>query len=108
MASNEISAVSAALREIFSELIAERTGNFTGREWVFAAVDAWLQNPAAGRFFLLCGDPGTGKSAIAARLAQMHLGEVPAVKPGRIGPGFLAAYHFCRTGFETTLSSQDF
>ena len=57
----------------FSAYIAERTQNFTGREWVFEKVNSWLSDPGGERVFLLTGGPGTGKSAVAARLAQMSL-----------------------------------
>ena len=103
------SALAASLQEIFTRLIADRTSNFSGREWVFKTVDDWLLQPAGSRFFLLTGGPGTGKSAIAARIAQMNNGVVP-VPAGidQIGPAFLSHYHFCQAGSETTLSPLDF
>ncbi|MFC1878758.1 hypothetical protein ACFLZW_02480 [Chloroflexota bacterium] len=64
----------------FSSYIAERTKDFTGREWVFAEIDHWLADPDAPRFFIITGEPGIGKTAIAARLSQIC---------------DLAAYHFC-------------
>lgn len=103
------SALAASLHEIFTRLIVDRTSNFSGREWVFEAVDDWLSQPAGSRFFLLTGGPGTGKSAIAARIAQMTNGVVPAPPAiKQIKQGFLSHYHFCQAGSESTLSPLDF
>ena len=80
----------------FAPFIKERTGNFTGRDWVFGKIDAWLGQRDSGRVFLLTGEPGTGKSAIAARLAQFSAGQaVPPAGLRKFGPGFLTAVHFC-------------
>jgi hypothetical protein len=76
----------------FSNYIADCTTNFTGREWVFEAIQNWLADPKGERFFLLTGEPGSGKTAIAARLAQFAQGE--ASYPG-FNRGFLHAVHFC-------------
>ena len=91
----------------FTQFIAERTGQFTGRGWVFEQVGAWLRDPGSPRVFLLSGAPGTGKTAIAARIVQVHLGQA---EPSGAGwpPGFLAYYHFCQTGRTWTLGSLDF
>ena len=55
----------------FSSLIEERTQNFTGREFVFEAVDQRLNDPGfpAG-YILIRGEPGIGKSALMAELAK--------------------------------------
>src|SRR5512136_233476 len=90
--------------ERFAALIAERTQNFTGREWVFAALSRWLADPAAPRLFLLTGGPGSGKTALAARLAQMSLG-APGVEPlPGLSKGFLAYHHFCLAKDDPTLA----
>jgi hypothetical protein len=39
----------------FSAHIAERTQHFTGREWVFQAIDDWLADLSSTRIFLLTG-----------------------------------------------------
>jgi tetratricopeptide (TPR) repeat protein len=65
----------------FTSDIARLTENFTGRQWVFDDIDRWLKE-SEERFFILTGEPGVGKSAIAARLTQIR--------------DDVAAYHFCR------------
>jgi WD40 repeat protein len=65
----------------FDSDIAKLTENFTGRQWVFDVIDRWLKE-SEERFFILTGEPGVGKSAIAARLTQIR--------------DDIAAYHFCR------------
>jgi len=76
----------------FDRYIAERTQAFAGRQWVLESIDEWLSN-GTSRWFLLSGEPGSGKTAIAARLAQLSRGDVPAI--GELRPGFLSAIHFC-------------
>lgn len=65
----------------FSAYIADRTRDFTGREWVFAEIDQWLAAPDAPRHFIIAGEPGIGKTAIAARLTQMP--DMPSTIEGR-------------------------
>lgn len=81
----------------FSGLIRERTEFFTGRRWVFDAIHQWFLQTNGPRFFLLTGKPGSGKTAIAARLAQFSRGEVAPFPshPEFQTAGFLDAYHFC-------------
>jgi hypothetical protein len=64
------------------------TEGFVGREWLFDAIDDWLEREAE-RFFILTGEPGVGKSAIAARLTQVRKDT--------------AAYHFCIAGSNSTV-----
>jgi ribosomal 50S subunit-associated protein YjgA (DUF615 family) len=64
----------------FDRDIERLTEGFTGREWVFEEIDRWLQQDNE-RFFILTGEPGVGKSAIAAQLTQTRKD--------------IAAYHFC-------------
>jgi hypothetical protein len=76
---------------------------FTGRDWLIGRIarseasrhetefvdqpggeiEAWRTDPAGGRVFWITGGPGTGKSALAARLAHSGRARVMAV-------------HFCR------------
>ena len=46
----------------YGSYIAERTKDFTGREWAFRAIDDWLGDPGGARVFMLTGKPGCGKT----------------------------------------------
>ena len=71
----------------FSAYVAERTQGFDGRDWILLAIDAWLADPAGPPLFLLTGEPGAGKSAMAGRLALISTGAVRAPEgPPRSGP----------------------
>ncbi len=84
------------------------TKDFTGREWVFTEIDRWLTDKVAP-FFILKGEPGIGKSAIAARLVQFSLGtKQPPKSCSLIGPGFLACYHFCQARRADTIDPLNF
>lgn len=72
----------------FSAEIEQLARDFVGRNWIFAAVDDWLTTRNE-QFFLLTGEPGIGKSAIVARLAQKQAEVV--------------AYHFCIAGRSGTI-----
>ncbi|QOZ24138.1 serine protease [Bradyrhizobium sp. CCBAU 51753] len=50
-------------------LIDDRTRDFVGRQFVFDAIDKELENAAAG-YVIIKGEPGIGKSAIMASLAD--------------------------------------
>src|SRR5262249_55084630 len=56
----------------------------------------WLGNPREYRFFLLTGEAGSGKTAIASRLCQFSQGKV-AQPSGlfQLKAGLLSAVHFC-------------
>ena len=88
----------------FSDFIADRTRDFTGREWVFAQIDHWLAAGDAPRTFLLTGSPGSGKTAVAARLVQMSLGQVASEPCPRLGRDAFAYFHFCQANSDATLS----
>ena len=97
----------------FSAYIADRTHQFTGREWVFERVKRWLEDAEGDspeerlrqRFFLLTGEPGSGKSAIAARLTQFAQGT--KTYPG-LTAGYLHAVHFCSAQDSTWVDPKDF
>ena len=72
----------------FSRDIAERARGFVGREWLVSELDEWLAGET-GRAFVIVGEPGLGKSAIAAHLSQRE----DAV-----------AVHFCSTGHGDSLA----
>jgi hypothetical protein len=79
----------------FTSYITERTDHFTGREWVFQAVNDWLADPDGSRFFLLKGEPGSGKTAISARLTQFSQGVLQPNGLSHLTRGYLSAIHFC-------------
>lgn len=80
----------------FSAYISERTRDFTGREWVFEAVNDWLVNHEGPRHFLITGKPGSGKTAIVSRLTQFSQGEIlPPDGLSQLILDFLSAAHFC-------------
>jgi ATP-dependent Clp protease ATP-binding subunit ClpA len=74
----------------FDRDIKRLTEGFTGRKWVFKEIERWLQQDNE-RFFILTGEPGVGKSAIAAQ-AQLTQTRKD-----------IAAYHFCQTTDVNTL-----
>jgi serine/threonine-protein kinase len=53
----------------FQSLIADKTKDFVGREYVFDAIEAFIANNSKG-YFTIIGDPGQGKSAILAKYVQ--------------------------------------
>ncbi len=55
----------------FSDSIQQLTNGFTGRTWVLKKIDHWLQQKDQ-RFLVIAGEPGVGKSAIAALLTQIR------------------------------------
>jgi len=80
----------------FDVYIEERVDRFSGRNWVFDYIHKWLALPEGNRFFLLTGEPGSGKTAIAARLSQFSSGSAaPPANCQKFSPGFLSAIHFC-------------
>jgi len=84
----------------FSRTIERLAEGFTGREWLFDKLDNWLQQEDEEKFYLLTGEPGVGKSAIAARLTQRWADDEPVESclAAYHLEGCLAAYHFCRAG----------
>jgi WD40 repeat protein len=72
----------------FRKDIERLTEGFVGRKWIFDEVDKWLRS-STETFFILTGEAGVGKSAIAARLTQLRKD--------------LIAYHFCIAGRNSTI-----
>jgi len=80
----------------YTNYITEHTRDFTGREWVFRAINDWLGDPEGTRFFVVSGEPGSGKTSLAGRLFQFAQGDVaPPDDMEYLTPGFLSAIHFC-------------
>jgi hypothetical protein len=70
-------ALSSQIRtQEFVALIEERTRNFVGREYVFAAIDEALSDPDfPSGYVVIQGEPGIGKTAIVGQLVK-HRGLV--------------------------------
>ncbi|MDH5463644.1 MAG: hypothetical protein OEW49_04985, partial [Nitrosopumilus sp.] len=92
----------------FSKHIAERTEYFAGREWIFRQIDDWLADPQGSRYFIIDSNAGSGKTAIAARLAQFSQGLEAPHGMKAIKEGFLGAIHFCSTRENMWLDSKTF
>jgi len=65
----------------FSADLLKLLKDFTGRKWVVDEVDAWFDDPEGQKVFFITGEPGVGKSAVAAWIRENRR-EV-------------AAFHFC-------------
>lgn len=66
---------------IFTADVSKLLSDFTGREWLLKKIDQWLNNSEGSKIFWITGDPGTGKSAIAAWIRE--------------NKREIAAFHFC-------------
>jgi hypothetical protein len=73
----------------FRSTLAEKSLGFHGRGWLFREIDRWRESGATQSLMIL-GDPGVGKSAIAATLVLNE--------PRVVG------HFFCRHDESTTLS----
>ncbi|HJT59432.1 MAG TPA: ATP-binding protein [Ktedonobacteraceae bacterium] len=65
-------AVSVSIRDQvldYTNFISEKTQDFVGRAFVFDAIDHFIHTHPRGYFFVR-GDPGIGKSALAAQLVK--------------------------------------
>lgn len=80
--------ISTKLEAIAFPNIQQLTEGFTGRSQILKEIDHWLQQKDQ-RFFILTGEPGVGKSAIAAHLTQTRED--------------ILAYHFCQATDSNTL-----
>ncbi|HBK20994.1 MAG TPA: hypothetical protein DDZ60_00320 [Planktothrix sp. UBA10369] len=61
--------ISSSSQNQFSALIADKTQDFVGREYVFNAIAQFISSQPKG-YFTITGDPGQGKSAILAKYVQ--------------------------------------
>jgi DNA polymerase III delta prime subunit len=55
----------------FRKLIEARTRDFVGRNWLFDAMDGFLNTSTHG-YFILKGPPGVGKTTFAAEVTKRH------------------------------------
>jgi predicted ATPase len=78
----------------FGPEIARLSSDFTGREWMARQIDIWLNDPS-GRAFVIIGEPGIGKSAIAAWLSYVRRDQTVAI-------------HFCTDRNSRTLDPFEF
>jgi hypothetical protein len=93
----------------FGPFIEQQTQHFVGRDWLFKAIDDWLGNPSAQRYFLIKAEPGSGKTSIAARLCQLSMGDAAApVSLAHLTSGFLSAWHFFRVNEGQWTNAQAF
>lgn len=78
----------------FGPEIARHAAGFTGREWLGAELDRWL-DVGRGRAFVVVAGPGFGKSAVAAWLSLTR-------------PDLVLAVHFCTHRFARSLDPEEF
>jgi len=76
----------------FSPEMARHQNGFVGRQWLFDELDTWVAT-SDQRAFVIVGEPGAGKSAIAARLASRES---------------TISAHFCSTANARTLDPREF
>ena len=55
----------------YAHFIEEKTHGFIGRQWVFDEVDRFMNENPRGYCFII-GDPGIGKSALAAQMVKQN------------------------------------
>jgi hypothetical protein len=92
----------------YGEYVEERARGFTGREWALARIDRWVGQDGP-RTFLLTGEPGSGKTALASRLLQVSRGQAGAGSGlPRLRSGFLSAVHFCSARAQSWISPRTF
>lgn len=75
--------------------------SFIGRTWLLQRVGDWLNDPHGGSL-LITGDPGSGKTELAAHLVRMAKGADPA--PEFLRELRLHAAHFCKVELSDSIS----
>jgi len=85
------------------DIIAQYIPSFSGRGWLLGTILDWLDNTSE-RMFLLTGDPGTGKSMIAAWLAGAGPEPENLKDKAQLGQirEHVAAAHFCQVNAGNT------
>jgi hypothetical protein len=86
--------VTGAVPLDFGPEIARLTADFTGRRWLENILDCWLDD-SRGRVFVIVGEPGIGKSAIAAWLSMVRHDQTVSI-------------HFCTDRNSRTLQPLEF
>jgi anti-anti-sigma regulatory factor len=96
----------------FRGVIREKTQGFHGRIWLFKEIDDW-RTAGATQSLLILGDPGIGKSAVAARLVEQeprvagHFfckhDEANTLEPGRLVQTLAAQVAACFPGYRARL-----
>ncbi|MBW4499643.1 MAG: hypothetical protein KME57_08755 [Scytonema hyalinum WJT4-NPBG1] len=97
---------SSKVRPDFTDYVNDRIQNFTGRKWVFEKIHDWLSDPNSSRYFLLTGEPGSGKTAIAGQVYQHRLSQ-QAISKNLIA-NFPNAAHFCSASRSTWVDPKNF
>ena len=90
----------------FTDYVNPRIQNFTGRQWVFEKIHKWLSDPNSSRYFLLTGEPGSGKTAIAGQVYQRRLNQLAIFKNSIAN--FPNATHFCSASRSTWVDPKNF
>jgi tetratricopeptide (TPR) repeat protein len=90
----------------FTDYVNSRIQNFTGRKWVFEKIHDWLSDPNGSRYFLLTGEPGSGKTAIVGQVYQHRLNQ-QAISKNLIA-NFPNAAHFCSASRSTWVDPKNF
>src|SRR5271165_2643972 len=76
--------------------LANQVADFTGRQWVLGKVADWVSDCNALRVLLIIGEPGCGKTALAAWLAGFGSVHEPSTAEALAQiRGSWAARHFC-------------
>jgi hypothetical protein len=55
----------------FTFYMEEKTRGFVGRQWIFDEIDGFIESNPRGYFYIV-GDPGIGKTALAAQLVKQR------------------------------------
>jgi hypothetical protein len=76
------------------ESVRERAVGFVGRRWVLDEVRRWLEDRSE-RYFMILGEPGSGKTAVAAWLAGAMASAGSPAAADAPSPGDWDAVHFC-------------
>jgi stage II sporulation SpoE-like protein/TIR domain-containing protein/NACHT domain-containing protein len=90
-----LATVAGTLPLDFGPEIARYSAGFSGRGWLLEEIDAWLGSGRRSRVLVLVGEPGMGKSALAARLCLARAEQVVGV-------------HFCTHRNSRTLDPHEF